>query len=236
MSSARTILLVEDDLEIADVLREQLQREGYFCEYASSGERALSSVTNCTPDLILLDRMLPGINGDEVIKRVKNDPRTRDVPIIMLTGKADETDQLVGLALGADDYIAKPFSLRLLLARVAAHLRRREVAETRDDILAARSIALDRTQPQVFVDRVPVRLSAAEYKLLAMLIAARGHILCRHQLISLVYGDQPPADSPSIDGQVEALRRKMGPGAGYIQAIADQGYAFCAPEANALYA
>ena len=230
MAAGQIILIVEDDDEVAAMLQAHLEQEGYYCERAASGERALAAVRDHTPHLILLDRGLPGMKGDEVLRRLKSDPRTRSMPVIMLTGKAEESDELVGLALGADDYVSKPFSPKILLARIAAHLRRQESLDQRDEVLAAKSVTLDRRQPQVFVDKTPVPLTATEYKILASLIAACGHVLDRQQLVSVIYGKSPPpSDECNIDGHVEGLRRKMGPAAGYIQIIPDGGYAFCVP-------
>jgi len=229
MSAGQFILVVEDDAGVADVLQKHLEREGYYCQVVISGEKALASIREHAPSLILLDRVLPGMTGDEVVRRLKADPRTRAIPVIMLTGKAEESDELVGLALGADDYIAKPFSTKLLLARIAAQLRRQEVLEQHGEAPATATIMLDRRQPQVYVDKTPVKLTTTEYKILATLIAARGHVLACDQLQSVVYGKQPPPSECSIAGHVEGLRRKMGPAAGYIQAVADEGYAFCGP-------
>ena len=229
MSNGYFILIVEDDDAVAEMLREYLQREGYVCERAAQGDQVLDLVRSCPPDLILLDRVLPGMTGDEVIQRLRSDPRSQAIPVIMLTGKSAESDELVGLALGADDYIAKPFAPKLLLARIAVHLRRRNAAERQDERLPISSIALDRSQPQVFVDKTPVQLTVTEYKILATLIAARGHVLDRRQLISMVFGKKAPSDERALEGQVEGLRRKMGAAAGYIQVVADEGYAFCGP-------
>ena len=125
MPAASNVLIVEDDSEVAHgFCGKRLELEGYFCGVATDGEEALTEVQQQSPDLILLDRMLPGIDGDEVIRRLKSDPRTQSIPIIMLTGRSDESDELVGLALGADDYVSKPFSFKRLMARIAAHLRR----------------------------------------------------------------------------------------------------------------
>jgi two-component system phosphate regulon response regulator PhoB len=173
--------------------------------------------------------VLPGLTGDEVVARLKSDPRTRSIPVIMLTGKGDESDELVGLALGADDYISKPFSLKVLLARVVAQLRRQTTIDDQDDPFAVKSITLDRSRPQVYVDKTPVALTSTEYKILATLIAAGGHVLGRVQLGSMVYDDKVPPDKRNIDHDVADLRRKMGPAAFCIHAVSDCGYAFCPP-------
>lgn len=228
MPVGNMILIVEDDAEVAATLREQLALEGFYCENAADGPSALSSLKLFVPDLILLDRVLPGMAGDDVLRKLRSDPRTRDIPVIMLTGKADEADQLVGLALGADDYILKPFSPKVLVARISTQLRRIEQQEENHSTPTARSITLDRRQAQVIVDRTTVPLTTMEYKLLAALIAARGHILGHEQLGTMLWGQSaPPANV--LDGQVEGLRRKMGSAGGYIQAVPDHGYAFWEP-------
>jgi DNA-binding response OmpR family regulator len=229
MPGGDLILIVEDDPEVASVLRKRLELEGFCCERAENGEQALDSIRAHRPKLVLLDRVLPGLPGDEVIRRLKSDPRTQSIPVIMLTGKADESDELVGLALGADDYVAKPFSPKVLVARIGVLLRRQNASEQDNDRMPSNSIMLDRTQPRVYVDQTPVQLTAIEYKILAALIAARGHILARHQLVTMVYGKKLPSDDRVIEGQVDELRRKMGSAGGYIQSVSDHGYAFCTP-------
>ncbi len=229
MPAGCTILIIEDDAQVAGTVQKQLRQEGYHCDWVTDGEQALARVRRHPPDLILLDRVLPGLTGDEVVARLKGDPRTRPIPVIMLTGKGDESDELVGLALGADDYISKPFSLKVLQARIVAQLRRQTTIDGEDDPFAVKSITLDRSRPQVYVDKTPVALTSTEYKILATLIAAGGHVLGRAQLGSMVYDDQVPPDKRNIDDHVADLRRKMGPAAFCIHAVLDCGYAFCPP-------
>jgi two-component system, OmpR family, alkaline phosphatase synthesis response regulator PhoP len=229
MPARYNILIVEDDPEVAGALQELLEHEGYAAARADSGDVALTLIRQRPPDLLLLDRMLPGLSGDEIVRRVRADSRTKLLPIILLTGKAEESDQLVGLALGADDYVSKPFSPRLLMARVAAQLRRRQSASEPDESTAVSSVALDRNQPQVFVNHVPVSLTSTEYRILASLIAARGHVLARAQLLAMVYGKERPAERGGLDGPLEGLRRKMGAAARCIQEISGAGYAYCDP-------
>ncbi len=221
------ILLVEDDASVAQMLRQHLEAEGYFVHLVSDGSHALRMARQLEPDLILLDRVLPGASGDEILRRLRADPRTEHVPVIMLTGKGEESDELVGLALGADDYISKPFSPKRLLARIAARLRRSAAAL--DETPSPQSITLDRKHPRVLLDNTAVQLTAAEYRILATLIAARGHILRREQLAAAVYGKDRPPDESVLEEDVATLRRKMGAAARYIQAIAANGFAFCDP-------
>ncbi len=229
MPTGNSILIVEDDPAVANILQKQLQHEGYFCECVNNGDKALTSVRRHAPDLVLLDRVLPGLTGDEVVRRLKSDPRTQSIPVIMLTGKCDESDELVGLALGADDYVSKPFSFKVLLARIVAQLRRQANIEHRDEVADVKSVALDRRSPQVYVNKMPVLLSPTEYKILATLIAAQGRVLGRDQLVTIVYGDKVQPGTFNIDGEVEGLRRKMGPASICIHAVSDYGYAFCPP-------
>jgi two-component system phosphate regulon response regulator PhoB len=214
---------------VAGALADCLTREGYACTHAANGHAALDRVRQCPPDLILLDRVLPGLPGDDVIVQLKGDPRSRAIPVIMITGKSDECDEFVGLSLGADDYVTKPFSLKVLMARIAAKLRHRAALTEVEEALPLRSIMLDRSQPRVFVDKTAISLSTAEYKILAALIAARGHVLGRQQLSNMVYGRSVGPEDQRIPQQVAELRRKMGPAAGCIQSLTEERYAFCYP-------
>jgi two-component system OmpR family response regulator len=236
--SGRLILIVDDNPEVAEAVREILNHEGYLCEYAPDGERALAAVRRQIPDLILLDRMLPRITGDEVTRRLKSDPRSQDIPIIMLSGKNCEQDQVVGFALGADDYIPKPFSPGVLLARIARHLRSGVGLEDEFENAPSMpsSIRLDRSQPRVFVDKTPVMLTATEYRILASLMAAAGTVLTADQLLAMVYGREAPADDNSLHGHVGTLQRKMGPAAECIQVLSRADYAFCPPRGATPYA
>lgn len=231
MPAGMRILIVDDDADVSEMLRNHLEREGYVCQHVNDGHDAMTAVRRDAPDLILLDRVLPGLTGDEVAQRLKADPRTRAIPIIMLTGKDEESDTLVGFALGADDYVNKPFSVKVLLARITAQLRRRAALEQEHEALAPppRSVILDRGQARVFVDRTPIPLTAAEYRILATLMAAGGHVLHWQQLAAVVYGKESPPDEHTLEGHVGGLRRKMGPAAACIQMVADGEYAFCPP-------
>jgi len=232
MATGQSILIVEDDPDVAATVRLRLEREGYLCEVASNGDDALASVRRHAPDLVLLDRILPGLSGDEVLRRLKNDPRTSSIPVIMLTGKGEESDELVGLALGADDYISKPFSGRRLIARIQTQLRRKERLASAAGGAPPKSITLDRRQTRLLVDKTPVQLTVTEYKILATLIAAQGHVLSVEKLIAMVHGDKAPEDEYQMEHQIEGLLVKMGPAATCIQAIHDQGYAFCPPRSQ----
>jgi two-component system phosphate regulon response regulator PhoB len=233
MSSRKTIMVVEDENDLAELVCFHLEKEGYACRKFNDGSQALAEVKRQTPDLILLDRMLPKTPGDEVAIRLKRDPRTAHIPIIMLTAKAEETDQLVGFALGADDYIAKPFSMKLLVARVAAVLRRREAAEQEGETMSVGPITLDRSRHEVTIDGSPVQLTATEFRVLAALMGARGRVLDRDQLIDTVLGSGVAVTNRTIDVHVAALRKKFGLAAGWIQTVRGVGYTFREPAENA---
>jgi DNA-binding response OmpR family regulator len=224
MAYGRSILVVEDEADLAEVLCYHLEKEGYACRRLHDGLSALAEVRRQAPDLILLDRMLPRASGDEVAQRLKRDPRTAAIPIIMLTAKAEETDELVGFALGADDYVSKPFSMKLLLARIAAVLRRGEAAAESGDVLTAGPIVLDRGRHEVTVEGAPIAPTATEFRVLAALMAARGRVLDRNQLIDSVLGCGVAVTNRTIDVHVAALRRKLGSAAGWIQTVRGVGY------------
>jgi len=232
VSSRKTIMVVEDETDLAEVLCYHLEKEGYACRRFHDGSVVLSEVKRQTPDLIVLDRMLPKTPGDEVAIRLKRDPRTAHIPIIMLTAKAEETDQLVGFALGADDYISKPFSIKLLLARIAAVLRRKDVAEHDSDTLCAGPVTLDRSRHEVTVDGLSVQLTATEFRVMAALMSARGRVLARDQLIDSVLGSGVAVTNRTIDVHIAALRKKLGAAAGWIQTVRGVGYTFREPAEN----
>jgi two-component system phosphate regulon response regulator PhoB len=234
MTYGRSILVVEDEADLAELLCYHLEKEGYTCRRLHDGLSALAEVRRQTPDLILLDRMLPGASGDEVTQRLKRDPRTAGIPIVMLTAKAGETDELVGFAMGADDYVSKPFSMKLLLARIAAVLRRRESAAEEGEVLTAGPIVLDRGRHEVTVEGEPIALTATEFRVLAALMAGRGRVLDREQLLDLVLGSGAAVMNRTIDVHVAALRRKLGSAAGWIQTVRGVGYTCRKPLAESV--
>lgn len=229
MAAAKSILVVEDELDLAELICYHLEKEGYTYRRQPDGGAALAEVQRNPPDLILLDRMLPRVPGDEVVTRLKRDPRTADIPIIMITAKADEAEELVGFALGADDYVRKPFSMKLLLARVSAVLRRKELAEQPGERLTAGPYALDRGRHEVTIDGVPLPLTATEFRILAALMSARGRVLDREHLIDNVIGSGVAVTNRTIDVHIAALRKKAGGAAGWIQTIRGVGYTFREP-------
>lgn len=223
-AASRSILIVEDESDLAELLKFNLEREGYSCRCALDGPSALAELQKQVPDLILLDRMLPGISGDKLIVEIRNKQELTSVPVIMLTAKAEESDQLVGFALGADDYITKPFSTKVVVARVAAIFRRLEAAETSPEILCAGPIRLDPERHEVTVAGEPAELTATEFKLLQALMAAGGRVLNRSRLIDRVLGTGAAVTDRMVDVHVTSLRKKLGEGAGWIQTVRGVGY------------
>lgn len=230
MPGNKSILIVEDESDLADMISLHLERDGYLCRRQADGNSALAEAQRDPPDLILLDRMLPRMSGDEIVVRLKRDARTADVPIIMITAKAEESEELVGFALGADDYVHKPFSMKLLLARVAAVLRRKEFAEQPGERLAGGPVTLDRGRHEVTVDGLSIPLTATEFRVLAALMAARGRVLDRDHLIDTVLGSGVAVTNRTIDVHIAALRKKLGQAASWIQTIRGVGYTFREPQ------
>lgn len=233
--AGKSILIVEDEPDICEMVRFKLAAEGYECRTTSDGAAALHEIDRRPPDLIILDRMLPGLSGDELMARLRLDPRTRPIPVIMLTAKAEEVDELVGLSLGADDYVCKPFSMKVLIARVAALLRRLERAEDERELLTAGPIVLDAGRHEVSVAGRAAPLTATEFRLLRALMQARGRVLDRSQLIDKALGEGVAVTDRTIDVHVTSMRKKLAAadeaaGAGqWIRTVRGFGYAFRSP-------
>ncbi len=229
MPAGKTILVVEDEADLADLVAFNLEREGYRCRIARDGNAALAELDRDLPDLIVLDRMLPGASGDTVLARLRRKSAGASLPVIMLTAKADESDELVGFALGADDYLTKPFSVKRLVARVGAVLRRRGDVEPEPASLRGGPIQLDPGRREVRVDGVAVSTTATEFKLLRALMTASGRVLSRDQLIDTVLGHGVAVTDRTIDVHVAALRKKLGMASGWVTTIRGAGYAFRSP-------
>lgn len=222
----KNVLIVEDEIDLADLIRHNIEHEGYACRVVLNGRLALAEAMTHPPDLILLDRMLPGMSGDEFITHLKRDSRLAGIPVIMLTAKAEETDQLVGLTLGADDYITKPFSMKLLMARVAAIFRRLEMVPSDQAILVGGPVRLDSERHEVTVRGEPVQLTATEFRLLKALMAANGRVLSRGCLIESAMGTGVAVTDRTIDVHVTSLRKKLGRSAEWLRTIRGVGYTF----------
>ena len=221
------ILIVDDEEDILELLRYNLAREGYQIEAAESGEKTLKKVRTDPPELIVLDLMLPGIDGLEVAKTLKNDPKTQDIPIIMLTAKGEEADVVAGLELGADDYITKPFSPRVLLARVRAVLRRKSQEPVADmNELNIHGIHIHPGRRSVTIDDQNVELTFTEFQVLYFLAKRPGWVFTRSQIVDLVRGDNYPVTDRSVDVQIVGLRKKLGPYGKHIETVRGVGYKF----------
>jgi two-component system phosphate regulon response regulator PhoB len=221
------ILVVEDEEDIRELLRYNLEKEGLPVTAAASGEEALTVVDKALPDLVLLDLMLPGMDGLEVCRRFKAGERTRHLPLIMLTAKGEEADIVSGLELGADDYITKPFSPRVLLARVRAVLRRRQAAPVPEgEHLTIRELLIHPGRHEVLLRGQPLELTATEFRLLHLLARKPGWVFTRSQIVSAIHGDDYPVSDRSVDVQVVSLRKKLGDYGPYVETIRGVGYRF----------
>lgn len=225
MTAAGEVLVVEDEADIRRLVVLHLEREGFRCRTAASGPEALQAVRAARPELVVLDLMLPGLDGLEVCRRLRADPATAGLPIVILTAKADEVERVVGLELGADDYVVKPFSPRELVARVRAVLRRARAPEPARVVEAGR-IRMDVSAHQVEVAGQPVELTRREFDLLQALLLAPGRVLSREHLLGRVWGYARADDieSRTVDVHVRRLRVKLGQEGRRIQTVKGLGY------------
>lgn len=221
------LLIIEDDEDIIELLKYNLAQERYKIHVASSGEAGLNRVRQNRPDLILLDLMLPGLDGLEVCKELKGNPRTKDVPIIMLTAKGEESDIIIGLELGADDYVTKPFSPKVLIARIRSVLRRKKHPETDDSSIITRDeLTIDPTRHEVrFKDR-RIDLTATEFGLLRFLALRPGWVFTRQQIVDAVKGEDYAVTERAVDVQMVGLRKKLEEAADYVETVRGIGYRF----------
>lgn len=222
--TAQRIFVVEDEPDIAEVLKFNLERAEFQVEVERRGDVALESIRKHPPDLIVLDLMLPGLDGLEVTRLLKRDPATARIPLVMLTAKGEEVDRIVGLELGADDYIPKPFSPRELVLRIKAVLRRRSGEGEAADLLELGGIRLDAAAHRVEVRGKDVPLTATEFRLLRVLMERQGRVQTRSRLLSDVWGYSEDVDSRTVDTHVRRLRRKLGPVADRIETVIGVGY------------
>ncbi|MFP3937504.1 MAG: response regulator [Phycisphaerae bacterium] len=228
--SAKRIVIVEDEPDMAELVAMQLRREHYEVEVAHDGSAGLELIRRRPPDLVLLDLMLPGISGQEVLRRLRSDPHTANVPVVVLTARSEESDVVSGLHLGADDYVTKPFSMSVLSARVAAVLRRSEPSAPEGDVLTAGPIRVNRQTHLVEVDGESVSLTLTEFRLLSAILAGRGRVLTRNQLIDKAMGQDAVVTDRTIDVHLTALRRKLGDARRFIQTVRGVGYRLACEE------
>ncbi len=222
------ILIVEDDKDIIKMLEYNLKKEGFKVIAARDGEDALDLALRQYPNLILLDLMLPGINGLEVCKALKKETKTALIPIIMLTAKSQESDKVVGLELGADDYVTKPFSPRELIARINAVLRRAAEKEKLPEVFQARDLRIDFAQISVSVKNKPVELTSKEFELLKTLLKAKGRVLSRDYLLDTIWGYDHAMEiqTRTVDVHIRTLRKKLKSTAKMIVTVKNYGYRF----------
>jgi two-component system phosphate regulon response regulator PhoB len=221
------VLVVEDEEDIQHIVRYNLEKEGYSVACAGSAEEALDQVRVKTPEAVILDLMLPGMDGLEFCKLLRKGSATEHTPIIMLTAKGEESDVVAGLELGADDYVTKPFSPKVLTARIRAILRRtpREAAPRADkSILRVHDIVIDRQRHAVTVGEQPVDLTYTEFRILEYLATHPGWVFTRYQIVDAVRGEDYAVTDRSVDVHVASLRRKLGPAKAFVQTVRGVGY------------
>jgi two-component system phosphate regulon response regulator PhoB len=221
------IVVVEDESDILELLTYNLTREGYEVTALANGEQALQLIPRKKPGLILLDLMLPGVGGLEICRLLKAKPETARIPIIMVTAKGEETDVVVGLEMGADDYIAKPFSLRVLMARIHSVLRRREKEPLpAGELLKVHDLVINPGRHEVMGGKTGIELTASEFRLLHFLAQRPGWVFTREQIVDGVKGEDYAVTDRAVDVQMVSLRRKLGRRADYIETVRGVGYRF----------
>jgi two-component system phosphate regulon response regulator PhoB len=220
------ILVVDDEADIRELVRLNLAREGYEVFDCESGEQALSLSRSKDPDLIVLDLMLPGIDGMEVCKKLKADPKTAQIPIVMLTAKGEEADVVAGLEIGADDFVAKPFSGKVLVARVRRLLRKTVPPEDDQRTIKVYDLMIDPGRHEVWAANKKVELTRTEFNILRTLAQRPGLVLSRYQIVDCVHGDDYPVTDRAVDVQIVSLRKKLGPCGKYIETVRGVGYRF----------
>ncbi len=230
MATVATVLLCDDERDLLSVLDFNLRAAGFETVLATRGEEALLAIKRRLPDLVLLDLMLPDVPGTEVCRRIKSDPRTRHVPVVMLTAKGEEVDRVVGFELGADDYVTKPFSVRELVLRLKAVLRRagggKILERPREQV---GPIKVDVDAHRVFVDGLEITLTPLEFRLLATFMARLGRVQSREQLLEDVWEMSPEVETRTVDTHVKRLREKLGSGRDLLETVRGIGYRLVDP-------
>lgn len=221
------ILVVEDEDDIREMIGYNLLKAGYQVSAAASGEEALELIESRPPDLVLLDLMLPGIDGTAVCRRIKESDKTSAIPVIMLTAKGEESDIVGGFDIGADDYLVKPFSPRVLLARLRAVLRRAAAeGSDKEESVTIHNITIDRVRHKVLVKGKPADLTATEFRLLDFLARRPGWVFTREQILDGVHGESYAITDRAVDVQIVGLRKKLGAGGKYVETVRGVGYRF----------
>jgi two-component system alkaline phosphatase synthesis response regulator PhoP len=224
--SKATILVVDDEADIQELVRLNLAREGYDVLTCGTGEKALEIAGHKQPALVILDLMLPGIDGLEVCKRLKSDSKTKSIPVVMLTAKGEEVDIVTGLELGADDYMTKPFSGKVLTARVRRILRRKVELAEQSTVLKVHELTIDPARREISIKNQPVELTFTEFNILHTLARRAGLVFTRYQIVDALHGNDYLVTDRAIDVQIVSLRKKLGPCGKYIETVRSVGYRF----------
>ena len=226
------VLVIEDEVDLATTVEYNLRSEGFDVVLAHSGRQGLASATGePLPDVVVLDLMLPDLSGTEICRRLRDQERTRDIPVIMCTAKGEEIDRVVGFEVGADDYIVKPFSVRELILRIRALLRRaesskRERVEGEPSLIRFGRLKIDRDAHRVWVDEHEIGLTALEFRLLHTFMARKGRVQTRDALLADVWGIEAEVTTRTVDTHVKRLREKLGDAGMYIETLRGVGYRF----------
>lgn len=226
------ILVIDDEKDLIELVRYNLEKEGFVVRSAQDGESGLSAAKKELPDLILVDLMLPGIDGLDVCRSLRSDGRTARIPVIMLTAKSAEPDRILGLELGADDYVTKPFSPRELLARIKALLRRTSTPQAVSEVIRRGSLTIDMARRTVSCAGEPIVLTATEFRLLQYFASHSGHVFSRAQLIDGAMGRDVVVEDRTIDVHITGLRKKLGNCGDWIETVRGFGYRFRDDEDN----
>ncbi|MFT5139740.1 MAG: two-component system alkaline phosphatase synthesis response regulator PhoP [Rhodothermales bacterium] len=230
----KRIVVVEDEGDILEVLSYNLMREGYDVFAASDGVEGLQKIQQILPDLVLLDLMLPGMDGLEICRQMRSSDQTQNIPIIMVTAKGEESDVVLGLGIGADDYVAKPFSPKELIARVSAVLRRQTNVNpySKNERIIVNDLEIDALKHKVRVDGIEVQLTATEFRLLHYLASQPGRAFTREQLLDRSLGNDTEVVDRNIDVHIRAIRKKLGEERHFIETIRGVGYRFVEPDSR----
>ena len=221
------ILIVDDEEDIVELIAYNLSKEGYTVTTAHSGEEALRVARDKQPDLITLDLMLPGLNGLDVCRSLRAEEQTRSIPVIMLSAKGEEADVVIGLEIGADDYVTKPFSPRILIARIRSVLRKHDREPIRKDkTLTVDGIYINPGKHEARLNEESLELTPTEFSILYFLLSNRGWVYTRHQIVEAVHGDDYPVTDRSIDVQITGLRKKLKDAGTAIETVRGVGYRF----------
>lgn len=223
------ILIVEDDPALGEVLEYNFREAGFELELARNGNQALEKARHMVPDLVILDLMLPEVDGIEVCRRLRANAATRNALVLMLTAKAEETDQVIGFSVGADDYVIKPFSVAVLQERVKALLRRHKVPTREHDVIVSQGLSIDRRRHKATAGDHVLELTKSEFKILETLARQPGRVFARAELIDLALGDDVLVLERTIDVHIRAIRKKLGEFADLIETVRGLGYRFREP-------